>query len=331
VATPTGRRHDHHPPWSPPSPRTASTRPVWPARAEACSPATASPPATDAPHAGLACLVAQRTRAAAAARPQPRPRSATDPPTDNRVTSAASPESRAPRPSTRPPDGAAATAAPTRCCGAGSPGRLDLVPTPPPEVGGDGRDRTDRGGQQTAGHRRGGQQTGWTADGVDTGRVTAAGRIAGPGTMNPGDRTPDGRTPYGRTPVGWTAGSRTTNRLGGHRMLDTGDRRHGGVLAVSTTATTPDAGCPLAAPPGRRRLGEQQPGLLSSTDDEGIMLLWTGLATAATVNCRWYAAVQVAPRRTALVGKGWVESRAARWWPSGIRQRVGELLVALVR
>jgi hypothetical protein len=31
------------------------------------------------------------------------------------------------------------------------------------------------------------------------------------------------------------------------------------------------------------------------------MLLWTGLATAATVSCRWYAAVQLAPRRIALL------------------------------
>jgi hypothetical protein len=90
---------------------------------------------------------------------------------------------------------------------------------------------------------------------LDTGRLdtrgldgwTAAGRIAGPRTTTPGDRTPDGRTP-----AGWTAGSRTTNRLGGRRLPDTGDRRHGGVLAVSTTATTLDAGCPLAAEPGRR-------------------------------------------------------------------------------
>jgi hypothetical protein len=34
-------------------------------------------------------------------------------------------------------------------------------------------------------------------------------------------------------------------------------------------------------------------------------LLPTGLATAATVSCRWYAAVQLAPRRTAVLGKGW--------------------------
>jgi hypothetical protein len=40
---------------------------------------------------------------------------------------------------------------------------------------------------------------------------------------------------------------------------------------------------------------------LSSKDSEGTTLLPTGLATAATVSCRCYAAVQLAPRRTALV------------------------------
>ena len=43
----------------------------------------------------------------------------------------------------------------------------------------------------------------------------------------------------------------------------------------------------------------------------------TGLATAATVSCRWYAAVQLAPWRTALLGRFRVERRA-----SGFRSSV---------
>src|SRR5215218_3884724 len=62
---------------------------------------TAQPPATGAPHAGLACLVAQRASAAAAARTQlggPGP-----PPTPlTNATSPASPASRPPRPSVEP-------------------------------------------------------------------------------------------------------------------------------------------------------------------------------------------------------------------------------------
>jgi hypothetical protein len=40
---------------------------------------------------------------------------------------------------------------------------------------------------------------------------------------------------------------------------------------------------------------------LSSKDSEGTTLLPTGLATAATVSCRCYAAVQLAPWRTAVL------------------------------
>jgi hypothetical protein len=89
-------------------------------------------------------------------------------------------------------------------------------------------------------------------------------------------------------------------------MPDTSDRRRGGVLAVSITATMPERWRPAAAPLGRRRLGGLRPGALSSTDDEGTTLLRTGLGTAATVSCRWYAAVQLAPRRTAVVCWIWM-------------------------
>jgi hypothetical protein len=58
------------------------------------------------------------------------------------------------------------------------------------------------------------------------------------------------------------------------------------VSAVPTSATMSDAGCRLDAPPGRRRLGGQQPGQLSSMGSEGHHAAMDGLATAATVGCR---------------------------------------------
>jgi hypothetical protein len=137
----------------------------------------------------------------------------------------------------------------TGCGGNGCPAASTWSPTPPPEVGADGRDRTDGGGQQPAGHRTGGRQRAgrWTGG-------QQSGWIAGPGrrTRVTGHRR-------GWTPDGWTAGSRTTNRLGGHRLPDTGDRRHRGVLAVSSTPPAPDRRMPAEAPTGRRRRGEPQP------------------------------------------------------------------------
>jgi hypothetical protein len=62
----------------------------------------------------------------------------------------------------------------------------------------------------------------------------------------------------------------------------TGDRRCGWRPGIADRG---DDTRRLDAPPGRRRLGEQQPRQLSSKDFEGIMLLRTGLATAATVGC----------------------------------------------
>jgi hypothetical protein len=107
---------------------------------------------------------------------------------------------------------------------------LDLVPAPPPEVGGDRGVRT--GGHQRAGHLRAGHQP--------------AGRWTG------GRRTPDGWTPDGPT-----AGSRTMNPDGwtphaGHRPA-TGAT--GGVLAVSTTATTPDRWVPAGGSAGQTPVG----------------------------------------------------------------------------
>jgi hypothetical protein len=105
-------------------------------------------------------------------------------------------------------------------------------PPPPPEVGRDGRVRTDGGGQQPAGRRTGGHRTGWTLDALDT-RRPDTGRL-------------DGQT-------------RTTEPLSGHHMVDA-DRR-----PTPWQASWPcrprrqrlPAGCRLDAPPASRRLGDQ--------------------------------------------------------------------------
>jgi hypothetical protein len=117
-----------------------------------------------------------------------------------------------------------------------------LVPTPQPDVGGDGHVRTDRGGHQTAGrwtggHQMAGHRTGWTLDGLDTGwRDTGL--------------------------DGWTAGPGRRNRTGGHRMLDADrDRRHGrhpGLVGHGDDARPLDAGWTLRREhyrdgPGHRR------------------------------------------------------------------------------
>ena len=99
---------------------------------------TAQPPATGAPDAGLACLVAQRTSAAAAARTQPG--GPGPPPTSHGPTRL---RQRRPR-----------------------PGLPDLGPQRHRlSMGGDGRVRTDGGRHQTAGHRTGWTADGWTLDG----------------------------------------------------------------------------------------------------------------------------------------------------------------------
>jgi hypothetical protein len=160
-------------------------------------------------------------------------------------------------------------------------------PTPPPELGGDGRVRMDGGRHQTAGHRTGGQQTGdrralWTT--------------------SPGDRTPDG----------WTAGSRTPRPDGWTPMLDTGDRRRGvpaGRVDHGDHARPLDT--QLDTPLGRRGQGEHQPGPLNSKDAEGTHAATDGPGHRRDVSCKWYAAVPLAPWRTAVLGRLRVERRAS--------------------
>jgi hypothetical protein len=200
---------------------------------------TAQPPATGAPHAGLACLVAQPVKRGRRARTHPA-RSATDIPLTN-----VRPRQRRPPPGllgrpTEPLDGTAATGTSTGSCGDGCPRGASLVPTPRPVWR-----------RQTRPDRR------VDTSRLDTGRVDTRGLDAGRvDSRRPDCRTPDDDT-RGPDTGRWTPDGRTGRRprMGGHRMPDTGDRRHGRVLAVSSTATAP----------ARWRLRRQTPSGRSTT------------------------------------------------------------------
>jgi hypothetical protein len=255
------RLHDYHPPWLPTQPKTAATRQVRQPRAAACSGALAQPPATGPPHAGLTCLVGQQSSAAAALHPT-WPGSAHRHPTDaarlgglariqpSLAVDRALQEAAAHRPRPVP---VARVAPPHRPGPQRHPLRWEET---------DASGRTG-GGPQTAGRWTAGR---WTAGPLDPRTTT---------TQVIGHRT-------GWTPDGWTAGSWTANRMGGHACWTrTGDRRHGWHPGhCRARRRRPTAGCRLDAPPDSGRLGEQQPGQLSSKDHQ------TGLATAATVSCR---------------------------------------------
>jgi hypothetical protein len=194
--------------------------------------------------------------------PTRQPGSATDLPPTN-VTSAASPapdllDRRPSRSTARQPTGTS-----TRSCGHGRPATATWSPTPPSEVGGDGRVRTE---------------------GVDTGRLDT-GRLA---SRIP-DAEPDGWTPHAghRRPTPWLACWQFRSR-----------RR------------CPTAGCRHEAPPGRRRLGEQQPGPLGSKDSEGTYAATDGPGHRSDQAAAWCRTVQAAPRCTAVLGRCRVERRA---------------------
>src|SRR6266508_5022673 len=130
--------------------------------------------------------------------------------------------------------------------------------------------RTAEAGHRTAGRWTGGHQTAGRPD---------------PWTTNPGDRTLDGWTPDGLD-------SRilTTNRMGGHRMVDA-DRRPTPWLEswhCRPRRRRPTAGCRMEAPPSRRRLGEQQTRTAHSKDH------WDGPGHAATVSWRLGALLSLA-------------------------------------
>jgi hypothetical protein len=90
-------------------------------------------------------------------------------------------------------------------------------------------------------------------------------------------------------------------------MPDTGDRRRGvpaGNVAHGDDARPLDTGWTLLRA-GVVWASNHQDRSAGGTP-RAPTLLRMGLATAATVSCRWYAAVQLAPWRTALVCWIWM-------------------------
>jgi hypothetical protein len=275
-AHPGGSPHDHHPPWSPTQPRTAATPQVLPPRAAARSCAHSAAASDGAPHAGLACLVPQLARAAAArthpARVRHRPPLTNAPPRQHRPRPGLLGR-RSSRSTTRQP-----TRTSTRSCGTGCPPHR-----PGPQHHRPVWEEMDASGPTEVDSSRldGWTPDGRTPDGLDTGRAghrTAGHRTAGP--PDPGRR----------------------HRTGGHHMVDT-DRRPTSWQAswpCRPRRGRPTAGCWLDAPPGSRPSGRP-----ANQDSAAARTTGTGPVTAATVGCRCYAAVQLAPGRTALLRKGW--------------------------
>jgi hypothetical protein len=97
--------------------------------------------------------------------------------------------------------------------------------------------------------------------------------------------------------------------MGGHRMLDTGDRRRGvpaGSVDHGDDARPLDTGWTLLRADVVWASNNQD---RSARTPRAPTRLGTGPATAATVSCRW-SAVQLAPWRTAVLGRFRVERRA---------------------
>jgi hypothetical protein len=94
-----------------------------------------------------------------------------------------------------------------------------------------------------------------------------------------------------------------------------------GILALPTTATTPDrwkrAGGSAGPPPSGRPTNQ---------DSTAARTTGTGPATAATVSYRCYSTVQLAPWRIAVVcWIGWYEERAMGQRKGGwVQGQVGE-------
>jgi hypothetical protein len=227
--------HDHHPPWSLPSP---GRQPRGRCGNLALQPAPVPPPGHKrrryARRPGLPGRSAGQARPPAVTPPGPGPGPPPTPLTN--ATSAASPTSGpvgrpSSRSKTRQPTGARPVPVVTVAF------RLDLVPPPPPEV-----DEMDASGRTEADSSR-----------LDAGR-----------TGHRTHRTPDGRTPDALDTRRPDTGrldrrTRTTEPLSGHHMVDA-DRRPTPWLAswpCRPRRQRPTAGCRLDAPPGSRRLGDQ--------------------------------------------------------------------------
>jgi hypothetical protein len=280
AAHPAVRLGDDHAPWSRPQPRTAARWRVQPPRAAACSRAhrAATRDGRSARRPGLPGRSAGK-RGRHGPHPARRPGSA---PTSHRPIRL---RQRRPRPglldrrSSRRRPGSRRNLHPS--CGHGRPATSTWVSQ---------RHRlrweeTDASGRTAADTRR-----------LDTGRVDSRRPSAGLWTTTPGDQTPDGWTARSRTPKrdGWTPHA-------GH----TGDRRRGvaaGSVDHGDDARPLDSGWTLLQADAVRASNNQD---RSAARTPRAPTLRMGLATAATVSCRWYAAVQLAPRRTALLGKGW--------------------------
>jgi hypothetical protein len=86
-------------------------------------------------------------------------------------------------------------------------------------------------------------------------------------------------------------------------MLDTGDRRRGvpaGSVDHGDDARALDTGWTLLRADAVWASNNQDRS--AARTPRAPTPPRTGLATAATVSCRWYAAVQLAPWRTAVLG-----------------------------
>jgi hypothetical protein len=188
----------------------------------------------------------------------------TPPPTD--AISAASPASRPPRPTPEPLDGAAAHRDLARSRGA----------VPRPHRPGSQRHRLTWEETDASG-RAGWTPDGWTLDGWTPDRRTPDDE---PRTTDPGRRTQVTGHRTGWTPDGLDTGRAgqpdpgRRNWMGGHRMLDA-DRRRTPWLASwrCRPSDDADAGSPLEAPPGRRRLGDQHQDSSAGRTTRGTTLL----------------------------------------------------------
>jgi hypothetical protein len=129
---------------------------------------------------------------------------------------------------------------PFRWSGSPRPARPGSPP-PPPEHG-RRPTRPDRRGQTADGRT----PHGWTPDGWTLEGWTADGRRRTLWTTTPGDRTPDGWTAGSRTPIpGWVDTACWTPATDAVAWL----------LAVSTTATTPDRSVPAGRSAGQTPSG----------------------------------------------------------------------------
>jgi hypothetical protein len=228
---------------------------------------------------------------AASRRSTTRPRSAADAP----PPACTRPPQRCPHPcSSGPVDRAARD-------GAGPHGtRLDPVKTAAPSYRGlpiatarVTQDETAVTGR-TGGHQTAGRRTGWTP----AGRTAASRR----GSQMAGHW-------MGWTPDGWTPGRRAG--LGGHRAVDTAWRwTADSHLGIPTTATRTYRWDVQKLRRADVAWVDPQSGQLSSGRS------CRELVTAAPDRCRRPSAVRSAPRRTAVLRRLRVESRARRWRPS---------------